>query len=112
MPGLFEDLKEGLEEAIAYARSGEVAPETRVRKFIPSELQQIRAKTGLTQKQFAMIIGSSVATLRKWEQGARQPSGAARTLIKVIAYRPSIVKEALGVTPISSKRRSRSASAQ
>lgn len=111
MSRLFEELKEGLEEAITYVRSGEGAVNTRTRQFMPSELQQVRAKTGLTQEQFATIIGSSVATLRKWEQGSRQPSGAAQTLIKVIAYRPSIVKEALGVTPAPSKRRPRSVSA-
>lgn len=104
MSKLFEDLREGLGEAIRYAKSPKSTSTTRVRHFMPSEIQSVRAKTGLTQEQFAMLIGSSVATLRKWEQGSRQPSAAAQTLIKVIAYRPSIVKEALGVIPSKSKR--------
>jgi putative transcriptional regulator len=111
MSRLFEGLREGLGEAITHAKADKSSPSTRVRHFMPSEIQSVRAKTGLTQEQFATVIGSSVATLRKWEQGSRQPSAAAQTLIKVIAYRPSIVKEALGVTPAASKRRPKNISA-
>lgn len=111
MSKLFEELREGLDEAINYAKSPKSVTSTRVRHFMPSELQCVRAKTGLTQEQFATVIGSSVATLRKWEQGSRQPSAAAQTLIKLIAYRPSIVEEALGVIPSPSKRRPKHISA-
>lgn len=72
MSKLFEDLREGLGEAINYAKSPKSVSSTRVRHFMPSEIQRVRAKTGLTQEQFATVIGSSVATLRKWEQGSRQ----------------------------------------
>ena len=105
MSKLFEDLREGLGEAMHYAKLPKSTSTTRVRYFMPSEIQSVRAKTGLTQEQFATLIASSVATLRKWEQGSRQPSAAAQTLIKVIAYRPSIVKGAVGVIPSPSKRR-------
>jgi len=111
MSKLFEDLREGLGEAINYAKSPKSVSSTRVRDFMPSEIQRVRVKTGLTQEQFATVIGSSVATLRKWEQGTRQPSAAAQTLIRVIAYRPSIVKEALGIIPSPSKRRPKHISA-
>jgi putative transcriptional regulator len=111
MSKLFEDLSAGLNEAINFAQGARNASKTRVNNFFATEIQDARLKTGLTQKQFADVIGSSVATVRKWEQGSRKPSGAAETLIKVIAYRPSIVKEALGVTPQPAKRRPRNVSA-
>ncbi len=41
------------------------------------------------------MLGISVRTLHDWEQGRRIPSGAAKTLLKVVAYRPHIVQEAL-----------------
>ena len=33
----------------------------------------IRAKTGLSQAQFAELMGVSVRTLQDWEQGRRAP---------------------------------------
>ena len=45
-----------------------------------------RETMGLSQAQFARLLGVSVRTLQDWEQGRRAPSGAARTLI-MIAHR-------------------------
>lgn len=42
-----------------------------------------RQRAGLSQARFAALLGVSVRTLQEWEQGRRQPSGAARTLLKV-----------------------------
>jgi putative transcriptional regulator len=49
----------------------------------------IRAKTGLSQAQFAELMGVSVRTLQDWEQGRRAPSGAARTLLLVSSENPA-----------------------
>lgn len=52
-----------------------------------------RLKSGLTQAQFAELLGISRRTLEHWEQGRREPSGAARTLIKIADKHPEILKE-------------------
>lgn len=55
----------------------------------------VRAKLGLSQHQFASLLGISVRTLHDWEQGRRDPSGAAKTLLKVVARHPQVVREVM-----------------
>lgn len=56
-----------------------------------------RAKTGFSQAQFAGLLGISVRTLHDWEQGRRQPSGAAKTLLKIASHRPEVLQELAGI---------------
>lgn len=52
-----------------------------------------RMKSGLSQTAFAKLLGVSVRTLQDWEQGRRQPSGAAKTLIAIAERRPKVLLE-------------------
>lgn len=51
-----------------------------------------REKCGLSQSQFAALLGVSIRTLQDWEQGRREPSTAAKTLIKIAELGPEILK--------------------
>jgi putative transcriptional regulator len=54
-----------------------------------------RAKTGLSQSPFAHSIGVSVRTFQDWEQGRRNPTGAARTLLNIAIMHPETLLEAI-----------------
>jgi len=68
-----------------------------VHTVIPSDTDArlARHRLGLSQREFAAVIGTGVGTVRKWELGTRRPSGAARTLIEVIKREPKAVRRAL-----------------
>ncbi len=56
---------------------------------------RIRKGSGLSQVEFAEVLGVSVRTLQDWEQGRRKPSGAAATLLKTAEKNPDLLREAI-----------------
>lgn len=90
----FQNLLQGIREAGSYLR-GKKKVATRVDRIDPESVAAIRAKLRLSQKAFSSAFGISAATLRNWEQGRRQPTGAARVLLRVAAKHPKAVLEAV-----------------
>lgn len=78
------DLAAELLQSVREMKSGQ----TRV---VSSPVIEARQKTGLSQSQFAALLGVSVRTLQGWEQGRKQPSGAARTLLAIASVNPKAV---------------------
>lgn len=90
---LFDALKQGLKEAVAIRR-GELAP-GRVTEISPPDARSVRAKVGLSQTEFAQLIGVKVATLRNWEQHRRHPTGPAAALLTIVEKEPEAALRAL-----------------
>jgi putative transcriptional regulator len=63
-----------------------------------NDIVKARMKCGLSQSQFAEALHISPRTLQQWEQGRRQPSGAAETLLKIVARHPEVLREVMGGT--------------
>ena len=58
-----------------------------------SPIVRARLKSGLTQAQFSALLGVSKRTLEQWEQGRREPSGAAKTLLRLAELYPHVLRE-------------------
>lgn len=79
-------------ESARQMREGRAARKTQVK--VP-EVVTARQTSGLSQAQFAELLGISVRTLQKWEQGEREPSGAAKSLIRIAQKHPEVLVDAL-----------------
>lgn len=66
---------------------------SKARLVIPATM--VRNKLGLSQQQFADLIGVPVGTVRNWEQGRVVPDAAARTLLVLIWREPEAALRAL-----------------
>ena len=80
------DLEAELLESVRQVKRGEGT-------VVYSPVIAARKNSGLSQTQFAKLLGVSVRTLQGWEQGRKQPSGAARTLIALAQRHPDILRE-------------------
>lgn len=57
-------------------------------KVVFSPAVEAREHTGLSQSQFATLLGVPVRTLQGWKQERKQPSGAAPTLLTIARSNP------------------------
>ena len=86
MSSLFDDLKQGLEEAIdcekgtgeAKIKVLEIKP---VKEYSNVEIRAIRLNSGMTQRVFAYYMGVSQKTVEAWESGRTRPTGPAFRLL-------------------------------
>lgn len=90
----FEKLQQSIRQA-GDIRRGLLEP-GRTFELRSADIKAIRARLEMTQRELAQMIGVSIATLRNWEQGRRQPHGPAQALLRVAAVNPRLVAEALG----------------
>ena len=92
-PKLFEELTRSIRQAGAIAR-GERKPARR-HELTPSRILAVRERSGLSQAQFARLLGVSVKTLQNWEQARREPTGPAKALLRIVEREPAAALRAL-----------------
>ncbi len=97
MSKLGKKLIAAAKEGVAIAR-GEMDPAS-YRLHVPAKInvRAMRQKLGMTQEEFAIRYGLTLARVRDWEQGRSAPDGAARAYLRVIDKEPEAVNRALAV---------------
>jgi putative transcriptional regulator len=90
MPTDKKTFQKDLLESIRQMRRGQA---TRVTKVELPATATARLQMGLSQVEFAELLGVSPRTLQDWEQGRREPTGAARMLLKVATKHPAILRK-------------------
>ena len=90
MGRLFDDLRQGLNEAIEYEKGNGKAGITTysitpVKKYSEKEIKRIRNEAGMTQTVFADYMGVSKKTVEAWECGRSHPTGPACRLMYILS---------------------------
>ena len=88
MPSELEKFQADLLASVRQMRRGKAARVTKVK--LP-DAAEARARVGLSQQEFALLLGVSPRTLQDWEQGRRAPTGAAKTLLRVAVAHPEVL---------------------
>lgn len=105
----FDRLIESLEEVRSHVSTGRL--DGRINDIVvgAEDIRAVRERSGLTQAQFAATFGIGLGTLQKWERGERSPSGAAKSLLRVMQVDLAAVVQALGTGRARQKSRTRAA---
>ena len=91
---VFEKIKTGLEEAIAYEQGTLEAKTTKIsiaplKDYEASRIKNVRLNAGMTQVVFAEFMGVSVKTVEAWESGRNKPAGSACRLLALTENDPA-----------------------
>jgi putative transcriptional regulator len=97
---VFEQIKQGLQESIAYSR-GELTLRTTVLPApppaaSPRRVLKLRRKLKMSQSVFAATLNVSPKLVQSWEQGTRKPDRGALRLLQIIEAHPAIVRDLVG----------------
>lgn len=72
----------------------EIRRRTPVRDRAP-DIAAVRTRHGLSQREFADLLGIDLRTLQNWEQGRNRPDNVALSLVLMFDRAPEKVEEAL-----------------
>ncbi|NSW92878.1 MAG: helix-turn-helix domain-containing protein [Firmicutes bacterium] len=94
---VYNDLMQGLKEALDYTKGLQTGAKRHVIKPLPQyqgkEIKEIRQKLNLTQTSFANIMGVSKKTIEAWEAGINIPQGPSQRLLELLSKDSSIIEK-------------------
>lgn len=85
----FDELKQSLEEAVAFHKGDKSRARSHIRalpvpEYKPDDIARVRLALNLSQKDLACVLGVSPRTVEAWECGSNTPNGSARNLLYLI----------------------------
>jgi putative transcriptional regulator len=89
-----KEMEQFQNDLLASVRQMKSGKATRVTTVEVSAATEARNRVGMSQSDFARLLGVSVRTLQDWEQGRREPSGAAKTLLRIASQNPEAIRAA------------------
>lgn len=95
MNEIYESIKKGLEEAIAFSEGKKNG--TKIHHIRTVDVKKLRVKIGVTQNAFATAFGISLTTLQRWEKGEQSPRGPALILLNLLQKEPRTFRKALSI---------------
>ncbi|TAK71536.1 MAG: helix-turn-helix domain-containing protein [Gammaproteobacteria bacterium] len=57
------------------------------------DVSKLRKKLKLSQREFSAVYHINIETLRKWEQGQRDPDSISRAYLKCIQNDPKLIRD-------------------
>jgi putative transcriptional regulator len=87
-----KEIEQFQNDLLASVRQMKTGKAARVTAVEVSAATEARNRVGMSQSEFAKLLGVSVRTLQDWEQGRREPSGAAKTLLRIASQNPDAVQ--------------------
>lgn len=60
-------------------------------ELAPQQIKAIRGQMHLSQNVFAKVLNVSLSSVRQWEQGKRQPTGATKVLLELLEKSPNLL---------------------
>ncbi|MCC8379103.1 NadS family protein [Xenorhabdus sp. PB30.3] len=82
----FDELKASLEEAVEIKQGNKAA--ARITRYDVADVKAIRAQLNISQAEMAEALGTSLDTIKSWEQKRRNPTGLAAKVLAVIQENP------------------------
>lgn len=80
--------------ALAHDLAGLGVHAYRARAGDPNSVAEVRTRHGLSQREFANLLGIDPDTLRNWEQGRNRPDAAALNLVRAYDAAPDVIAAA------------------
>lgn len=88
---IFNELKSSLDEAVDIHQGRKAA--SRITRFEIADVKSIRDSLQVSQAEFAKALGTSVDTIKSWENRRRNPTGLAAKVLATIQNNPRFYQE-------------------